>query len=135
MRRPQNSFEPHPNPKNSPLGPKNVKIDTKINSKSNVRIEGNIQNESWTTTLLDPKTDFEPYPNPKNSPLGPQKVKNNPKINSKSNVRIEGNIENKSCGNIWMNPKMIKVFGPDPNPKDSSERPKKCKKGPKVCRN
>ena len=56
-----------------------------------------MQNESWTTTWIDPKTVFEPYPKPKNSPLGPQKVKNDPKLKSNSKVRIEGIIENKSC--------------------------------------
>ena len=62
--------------------------------KSNVTIEGNIENESSSTTWVEPKTDFEPYTDPKNIPLGPQKVKNDPKIKSKSNVRIEANIEN-----------------------------------------
>ena len=60
-------------------------------------MERNKENESCSTTLVDPKKGVEPYPNPKNSPLGPQKVKNDPKIKSKSNVRIEGNIENESC--------------------------------------
>ena len=45
---PKTVFEPYPNPKNSPLGPK--KYDAKIESKSNVRIEGNIENESCSTT-------------------------------------------------------------------------------------
>ena len=68
-----------------------------MKSKSNAKIEGNIENESCSTTQVDLKTAFEPFPNPKNSPLGPQKVKNDPKNKSKSNVRIEGNIENESC--------------------------------------
>ena len=74
-----------------------VKNDPKIKSKSNVRIEGNIENESCSTTWVDPQTVFEPCSNPKNSPLGPQKVKNDPKIRSKSSVRIEVNIVNESC--------------------------------------
>ena len=44
-------------------------------SKPNIRIDGNIENESFSTTWIDPKTVFEPYPNRKNSPLGPQKIK------------------------------------------------------------
>ena len=44
------SFEPYPDPKNSPLGPQKVKNEPKIKVKSNVRIEGNIENESCSTT-------------------------------------------------------------------------------------
>ena len=44
-------------------------------SKSNDRVEGNIENESCSTSGVDPKTVNEPYPNPKNSPLGPKKSK------------------------------------------------------------
>ena len=73
-------FEPYPNHKNSPSGPQKVKIDPKIKSKVNVRIERNKENESFSTKWVDPKTVVEPYPSPKNVPLGPQKVKNNPKI-------------------------------------------------------
>ena len=40
----------NPNPKNSPLGPPKVDNDPKINSKSNLRIEENIENESCSTT-------------------------------------------------------------------------------------
>ena len=75
MIRPQNSFKPHIEPKNSPLGPQKVKNDPKIKSKSNVRIERNKENESCSTTWVDPKLVVEPYPNPKNSPLGPPKLK------------------------------------------------------------
>jgi len=87
-------FEPFPDPKYSLLWPKKIKNDPKIKSKSNVIIERNKENESCSTTLVDPKTVFELYPNPKNSLLGPQKVKNDPKIKSKSNVRIDRNKEN-----------------------------------------
>ena len=79
---------------NSQLGPQKVKNDPKIKSRSKVKIERNIENESYWTTWVDPKTIVEPHPNPKSSPLGPQKVKNDPKIKSKSNVKIERNIEN-----------------------------------------
>ena len=72
--------EPYPNPKNSPFGPQKLKNDPKIKSKSNVRIKGNIENGSCSTTWVDPKTVFEPFPIPKNSLLGPQKVKNDPKL-------------------------------------------------------
>ena len=47
---PKTVFDPFPNPKYSPLGPQKVKNDPKIKSKSNVRIEGNIENESCSTT-------------------------------------------------------------------------------------
>ena len=43
-------FEPYSGPKNIPLGRQKVKNDPKIKSKSNVRIEGNIENESCLTT-------------------------------------------------------------------------------------
>ena len=81
MSRPQNSFEPFPNPKNSLLGPQKVKNYPKIKSRSNVRIEKNKEDESCSTAWLDPKTVDEPYSNPKNSPLGPQKVKTTPTLN------------------------------------------------------
>ena len=38
-------------------------------------LKKNKEDESCSTTQLDPKTVFDPYSNPKNSPLGPQKVK------------------------------------------------------------
>ena len=50
LRDPKTVFEPYPNPKNSPLGPKKAKNDPKIKSKSNVRIDGNILNESCSAT-------------------------------------------------------------------------------------
>ena len=37
---PKKVFRPFPNPQNSPLGPKKVTNDPKIESKSNVRIHG-----------------------------------------------------------------------------------------------
>ena len=43
-------FELHIGPENSQLGPKKVKHDDKIESKSNVRNEGNIENESCAST-------------------------------------------------------------------------------------
>ena len=46
----------HPNI--SPLGPQKVKKDPKIKSKSNVKIEGNVENDSCLTTWVDPKTIF-----------------------------------------------------------------------------
>ena len=60
MRGPQNSCRTLPQPKNSPLGnpnlndsplrPQKIKNDPKTKSKSNVRIEGNIENEKCSTT-------------------------------------------------------------------------------------
>ena len=80
MSTPQNSFESYPNPKNSPLGPQKVKKDPDFKSKSKVRIERNIGNESCSTIWVDPKTVVEPYPNPKNRPIRPQKFKNEAKL-------------------------------------------------------
>ena len=94
----------------SPLGPHRNKNDPKIKSKSNFRIQtdknhpkirtnsnfkiqGIIENESCSTTCVDPKTVFESHIKPKYSPLGPKKVKNYP-------VRNEGNKDNKSCCTI-----------------------------------
>ena len=42
--------EPYPNSKNSPLGPRKVKNDPKIKSKSDVRSDRNMENESCSTT-------------------------------------------------------------------------------------
>ena len=64
MSRPQTVFEPFHNPKNKLLGPQKVKDDPKIKSKSNVRIERNKEDESCSTTYVDPKTVVEPYSNP-----------------------------------------------------------------------
>ena len=52
---PKTVFEPNIDHKNSPIGPQKAKIK----SKSNVRIEGNTENESCSTTWVDPKTVFE----------------------------------------------------------------------------
>ena len=41
---PKQCLNSSPTPKNSPLGPQKVKNDPKIKSKSNLRIEGNIEN-------------------------------------------------------------------------------------------
>ena len=67
-----------PQPENSPVGPKKEKNDLKIKSRSKVRIERNIENESCSTTWVDPKQFLNHTPTPK-WPLGPQKVKNDPK--------------------------------------------------------
>ena len=37
-----------------------VKNDPNIKSKSNARVEGNIENESCSTSLVDPKAVVEP---------------------------------------------------------------------------
>ena len=47
---PKQFFESHIEPKYSPLGSQKVQNNPKIKSKSNVRIEGNIENESCSTT-------------------------------------------------------------------------------------
>ena len=50
MSRQETDFEPFPKAKSSQLGPQKVDNYPKIKSKSNVRIEGNIENESCSTT-------------------------------------------------------------------------------------
>ena len=50
MRPTKNSFEPYPDPKNSPLGPQKVKSDPKFKSKLKVRIEENIENKTCSIT-------------------------------------------------------------------------------------
>ena len=50
MSRPETVVKPYLNPKNSPLGPQKFKNDPKTKSKSKVRIERNIENESCSTT-------------------------------------------------------------------------------------
>ena len=50
MSRPQKSFRTLTQPKNSSLGSQKVKNNPKIKSKLNDRIEGNIENESCSTT-------------------------------------------------------------------------------------
>ena len=57
-----------------------VKNDPNIKSKSNARVEGNIENESCSTTWVDPKTFVKPYSNTQSSALGPHKTKMNPKL-------------------------------------------------------
>ena len=75
---PKTVFKPYPNPKNRPWGPQKVKNDPQIRSKSNVRIEGNMKNESSSTTWVDPKTVIKPYSDPQTNPLEPWKDKNDP---------------------------------------------------------
>ena len=51
MSSPQGSFlTPPKSPKSSPIGHQKVKNDHKIKTKSNVRIKGKIENESYSTT-------------------------------------------------------------------------------------
>ena len=83
MIRPQNSVKPYSDHKTSPLGPQKDKNDTKIKSNSNVTIQGFTENESCSSTWVDPETVVELYSDPQTSPLGPQKdKKNDPKIKS-----------------------------------------------------
>ena len=43
-------FEPYSDPKNSPLGPRKVKNDPKIKSKSKFKIEGTKEDISFSIT-------------------------------------------------------------------------------------
>ena len=85
-----------------------------LRSKLKVRIEGDIENESCSSTWVDPKIDFKPFPDPKNSPFGLQKFKKDPKIKSKWKVRIEENIELNSCSTTLLAPKQF--LNPTPTP-------------------
>ena len=92
---------------NSPLGPKKPKWPQKW-VKSKVKIEGNIEDDSGSTTWVDPKTVFEPYLDLKNSPFEPQKEQ---RLRSKSKVIIEGSTENKFFSAPWLDPKIV-MFSP-----------------------
>ena len=61
------------------LDPQKNKNDPQ-NSNLNVRIQGIIDNESCSTTILDPKTVFEPTSTPKVAHSVPQKPKKTPKL-------------------------------------------------------
>ena len=77
MSRPQNSFEPYRDPKNSQIGPQKVKDNPKIQSKLNVRIEG-IKKIKVIALYEQPPKQIEPDPNPRNSLFfGPKKPKKN----------------------------------------------------------
>ena len=54
---PKTVFENYPGLKNSPLEPQKSQNDPKIKSKSNIRIEGHIENESCSTTWV-PQNSF-----------------------------------------------------------------------------
>ena len=45
----------------------NFNLNPEIRSKVKVRIEGYIENGSFSPLRIDPKIDFEPYCNPQNS--------------------------------------------------------------------
>ena len=77
---PKQFLNPSPTQKNSQLGPQKVKITPKIKSKWNDWIEGNIENESCSTTWVDPKTFLNPTPTPKPAHLGTKKTKTTPKL-------------------------------------------------------
>ena len=53
---PKTVFEPHIEPKNSPLGPQKVNNSPNIKLKSNVRIKGKKENENCCTQWVHPKT-------------------------------------------------------------------------------
>ena len=96
-----------------------------------VRIERNIENESCSTTWVEPKKVFKSYPDPENSPLWPPKAKMTPK--SKSNVRIEGNLGNESCSTTWVDSETI--VEPYSNPQTHSLGLQKDKNDPKIKSN
>ena len=65
MSRPKNSCRNLPQLQKLPIRAEKFKNYPKIRSKLNVRIEGNKENESCSTTQVDPETVFKPYPNQK----------------------------------------------------------------------
>ena len=85
-------------------------------------LKKNKENESCSTTWIDPETVVEPYSDPQTSPLGPQKDKDDPKIKSNLYVRIQGIIENEHRSTTWVDPKT--VFEPHIEPKNSPLRQK-----------
>ena len=80
MSRSKNSLQTLPQPQKLPIRAQKVKNDPNIKSKSNDRAEGNIENESCSTTWVDPKTVVKSYSNPQTSPIGPHKTKMPPKL-------------------------------------------------------
>ena len=68
-------------------------MTTKLTQNQISELKENIENESCSTILVDPKLVFEPYSYTQTNPLGPQI---DPKIKSNSNVRIQGIIETES---------------------------------------
>ena len=61
---PKQFLNPTPTRK-KPLGPQKIKNNSKIESTSNVKIEKNKENESCSTTWVDPKSVIEHFPNQK----------------------------------------------------------------------
>ena len=78
----------------------------KIKSNSNVRFQGIIENESCSTTWVNPKTVFEPHIELENSPLDLKKSETNPKL-SQNQVSELKETENKKCCTIWVDAKTI----------------------------
>ena len=76
----QNSFRTLSQAQKQPIRAQKVKNYPNIKSKSNARVEGNIENESCSTTRVDPKTFVKPYSNPQSSLLGPHKTKMTQKL-------------------------------------------------------
>ena len=125
MSRPQNSFKHFPNPKNSPLG-------AKMKSKSKVRIESNIENESCSTTCVDQKTVVKPHPNPKIAHQGPKKSKRTPKLsqNQKSDLK-----EPKKIKFAQLNEQTkIQFLNPSSTPKIAHQSPKQSKRTPNLSK-
>ena len=74
---------------------------------SDLEIDENIENESFSTTWVDPKQCLNPSQTPKKWPVKARKRKKWPKIKSKSNVRIERKEENEIRSTTWAEPKTV----------------------------
>ena len=69
--RPQKPFWISPQTQKSLIGAQKAKNDPQIRSKSKVRIEGSIEDNSCSAIWVDQKSIFEPYTNPKVIQCGP----------------------------------------------------------------
>ena len=58
--------------------PQKAKNNLKIRPKINVRIQGNIENKSYSAIQVHPKNVLQTHTTTKNITLGPQKAQNNP---------------------------------------------------------
>ena len=73
MSSPKNSCQTLLRPPNQPI---RAPIRQKMTPKLNIEIDENIENESCSTTWVDPNTVFEPFPDPpKTACDGPKKYK------------------------------------------------------------
>ena len=145
---PKQCLDPSQNPKNSPLGPKKVKNDPKIESKSNVRIERNKENEKQKNTPKLSKDQIStltktykmkvaqlyeqtkkqclnPSPTSKVARQGPKKSKIIPKLSQNQMSELKETKKMKGFQLHEQTPKQLS--NPTPTPKIARQSPKKSK--------